>query len=108
MIVASGINFIDVAGAELLVAEARRRRACGGGLYFYRMKDEVHALLARGGYLEELGAGNIFPVKHRIIAAIYPKLDVSICRTAHPRIFAECQHVLPNGEPRTADEEQRS
>ena len=101
VIVASGINFIDVAGAELLVAEARRRRAAGGGLYFYRMKDEVRALLARGGYLEELGADNIYSVKQRIIAAIYPKLDVEICRSSHARIFAECQQVLPNGEPRT-------
>ena len=108
VIVASGINFIDVAGAELLVAEARRRRAAGGGLYFYRMKDEVRALLDRGGYLEALGAGNIFPVKHRVIAAIYPKLDVEICRDSHARIFAECQHVLPSGEPRIPDIERRN
>lgn len=100
VIVASGINFIDVAGAELLVAEARRRRAAGGGLYFYRMKDEVRALLERGGYLEELGPENIFPVRRNVIAAIYPKLDVAICKASHARIFAECQHVLPNGEPR--------
>lgn len=100
VIVASGINFIDVAGAELLVAESRRRRAAGGGLYFYRMKDEVRALLDRGGYLEALGTENIYPVKHRVIAGIYPKLDVEICRSSHARIFVECQHVLPNGEPR--------
>ena len=99
VIVASGINFIDVAGAELLVAEARRRRSSGGGLYFYRMKDEVRALLERGGYLADLGPENIFPVKHRVIASIYPKLDVAVCRGSHARIFAECQHVLPNGEP---------
>lgn len=101
VIVASGINFIDVAGAELLAAEARRRRAAGGGLYFYRMKDEVRALLARGGYLEAIGAENVFPVKHRVIASIYPKLDVEICRQSHARIFAECQDVLPNGERRS-------
>ena len=100
VIVASGINFIDLAGAELLAAEARRRRTAGGGLYFYRMKDEVRALLERGGYLEAIGAANIFRVKERVIAAIYPKLDVEICRRSHARIFVECQHDLPNGEPR--------
>ena len=100
VIVASGINFIDVAGAELLAAEARRRRAAGGGLYFYRMKDEVRALLERGGYLHAIGAGNIFSVKERVIAAIYAKLDPEICRSSHARIFVECQDVLPNGEPR--------
>jgi len=100
VIVASGINFIDVAGAELLAAEARRRRSAGGGLYFYRMKDEVRTLLERGGYLDAIGAENIFAVKQRVIAAIYPRLDAQICRAAHARIFAECQDVLPNGEPR--------
>ena len=100
VIVASGINFIDVAGAEMLVAEARRRRAMGGGLYFYRMKDEVRALLERGGYLSEIGAENVFSVRQRVIAAIYPRLDVGICRRSHTRIFAECQDILPSGEPR--------
>jgi SulP family sulfate permease len=100
VIVASGINFIDVAGAEMLVAEAQRRRAGGGGLYFYRLKDEARALLARGGYQEALGEENIFPVKHRVVAKIYPQLDPELCRTCRLRIFAECQHVLPNGEAR--------
>lgn len=100
VVIASGINFIDVAGAEMLVAEARRRRALGGGLYFYRMKDEVRRLLERGGYLNALGPENVFPVKHKVIAAIYPRFDVEICRNCTRRIFAECQEYLPNGERR--------
>ena len=98
VIVASGINFIDVAGAEMLLAESRRRRAQGGGLYFYRVKDEVRHLLERGGYLAQLGPQNFFPVKNRVIAAIYPGLDTDICRRCKVRIFAECQEYLPNGE----------
>jgi SulP family sulfate permease len=103
VIVASGINFIDIAAAEMLAAEARRRKFRGGGLYFYRLKDEVRSLLERGGYLDTIGRENIFPVKHRVIATIYPKLSVEICRACHARIFAECQHYLPDGEPREAD-----
>ena len=49
LIAASGINFVDMAGAEMLVQEARRRRRIGGGLYFYRMKDAVSAFLRHGG-----------------------------------------------------------
>ena len=41
LIVASGINFVDISGAEMLAREARRRRKMGGGLYFYFMKDAV-------------------------------------------------------------------
>jgi SulP family sulfate permease len=100
LIVASGINFIDLAGAEMLAREARRRRNMGGGLYFYRLKDAPRALLEKGGYLADIGWENIFPVKTRAIASIYPRLDSAICRTCRARIFQECRTRLPNGEPR--------
>jgi SulP family sulfate permease len=99
LLVATGINFIDVAGAELLAQEARRRRELGGGLYFYRAKDAVQAVLKRGGYLEDIGAQNLIPVKTRAIGAIYPRLDADICRRCTLRIFRECNIRLPNGQP---------
>jgi len=104
VVAASGINFIDVAGAEMLVTEAQRRRAAGGGLYFYRLKDEVYDLLVRGGYVQAIGQENLFAVKHRVIANIYPKLDTGICRDCQRRIFSECQQYLPNGERRSPDD----
>ncbi|MBI4203706.1 MAG: SulP family inorganic anion transporter [Betaproteobacteria bacterium] len=100
LIVASGINFIDIAGAEMLAQEARRRRRMGGGLYFYRLKDTPRALLEKGSYLTAVGWENIFPVKTRAIASIYPKLDSDICRTCRARIFHECRAALPNGQLR--------
>ncbi|HKA39671.1 MAG TPA: SulP family inorganic anion transporter [Burkholderiales bacterium] len=99
LIVASGINFIDIAGAEMLAREAARRTQMGGGLYFYRLKDAPRALLERGGYLEIIGRGNLFPVKVRAVGEIYRKLDVEICRRCAARIFRECHERLPNGEP---------
>ena len=100
LIVASGINFVDMAGAEMLAQEAHRRRVLGGGLYFYRVKDAVRALLARGGYLAAIGTHNLFPVKTRAVAAIYPQLDAQICRDCKARIFRECHASLPGGERR--------
>jgi SulP family sulfate permease len=99
LIVASGVNFIDVAGAEMLAQEARRRRQMGGGLYFYRLKDAARAVLSRGGYLDDIGSDNIFPVKTRAVSAIYARLDPDICRDCPVRIFRECHQALPNGEP---------
>jgi len=99
LIVASGINFVDLAGAEMLAREARRRRGIGGGLYFYRVKDAVRELLARSGSLGEIGEENLFPVKSRPVAEIYRKLDSGICRSCRARIFRECHIALPNGEP---------
>jgi SulP family sulfate permease len=96
----TGVNFVDVAGAEMLAMEAKRRRRLGGGLYLYRVNDEVMSLLARGGYLEDIGKENIFPVRSRAVGFIYPKLDTEICRTCERQIFRECKTSLPNGEPR--------
>jgi SulP family sulfate permease len=103
LLVAGGINFTDVAGAEMLAQEARRRRGIGGALYFYRMKDSVRDVLARGGHIADIGAENIFPVKTRPVAHIYPHLDNDICRTCHVRIFRECRSHLPDGTPRSGD-----
>ena len=100
LIVASGINFVDMAGAGMLLHEARRRRELGGGLYFYRVKDEVMRLLRHAGYAAEIGAENMFPVKTRAVSVIYRKLDSGICRDCTVRIFRECHVALPNGEPR--------
>lgn len=104
LIVSGGINFIDVAGAELLAHEAKRRRRFGGGLYFYRLKDEVMSLLRRGGYLKDIDQENMFPVKHSPIAVIYRKLDSAICRDCKLQIFRECRISLPNGEARPASD----
>jgi len=101
VIVASGINFVDLAGAEFLAHEAKRRRRSGGGLYFYRIKDEVVRLLKRGGYLDDIGGDSFFQVKRNVIAEIYPKLDNATCRECRLQIFRECRNALPDGTPRT-------
>ncbi len=100
LLAARGMNFVDVAGAETLVQESRRRRRLGGGLYFYRVQQGVRDLLAHGGYLEEIGEENLFPTKSHPVDAIYPRLDPDICRDCTARIFPQCHVALPNGEPR--------
>ncbi len=104
LLVASGINFIDVAGAEMLAQEARRRRRLGGALYFYRLKKAALDLLGKGGYLREVGEENVFPVKSHPVERIYERLDPEICRHCAARIFRQCHERLPNGEPRPTNE----
>ncbi|HSH29912.1 MAG TPA: SulP family inorganic anion transporter, partial [Thiohalobacter sp.] len=87
---ATGINFIDIAGAQLLAQEARQRRQAGGGLYLIRLKPEVRAVLERGGYLDDIGRDNLFPGKTQAINTIVGKLDPDICRNCSRRIFREC------------------
>jgi len=101
MILAGGINFIDVAGAEMLEQEARRRRNMGGGLYFYRCKDSVYKFLRKADKLDDIGTGGFFPAMSNWIKPVYATLDPDICRNCTARIFSECHVKLPNGEPRT-------
>lgn len=100
MIVASGINFVDVAGAEMLAQEARRRRKLGGGLYFYRCKDAVYDFLRKADKLDDIGKGGFFPAQSNWIHPIYDTLDPEICRPCSARIFRVCHQYLPGGEPR--------
>jgi SulP family sulfate permease len=100
MIVASGMSFVDSAGAELLAQEARRRRKLGGGLYFYRCKDKIYQFLKKSGKLDDIGVGGFFPAMSNWIKPVYSTLDPEICRTCKFRIFSECQTYLPNGEAR--------
>ena len=100
LLAARGMNFIDIAGAELLAQEARRRQKLGGGLYLYRTQPAVRELLERGHHLEEIGEENLFETKTHPIDSIYPTLDSEICRSCTARIFSQCHVALPNGEPR--------
>ncbi|HQT29762.1 MAG TPA: SulP family inorganic anion transporter [Thiobacillus sp.] len=102
VIMASGINFVDLAGAEFLAEAARQRRKIGGKLYFYRMKDSIHETLKRGHFMDDIGEENLFPAKIRPMSVIYANLDNEICRNCPVRAFPVCQTHLPNGEARTS------
>jgi len=91
LLVASGINFVDVAGAEFFEAEAKHRQKMGGNLYIYGAKQAVCKQLKNGGYLDVIGRENIFTSKTESLATIYNnKLDKNICASCDKRIFKEC------------------
>lgn len=90
LILAKGINFVDVAGAEWLTMEANRWKAAGGGLYVAGLKLIAQDTLIRGGFKKEIGEDRFFVSKEAAIAAIVPKLEDPICATCKFRIFQEC------------------
>ena len=100
MLLSRAVNFVDLAGAEMLTRESARRRRLGGNLYLCGVQKGFCDMLTGGGYLGEVGRENIFPNKGEAIRAIYPRLDPEVCRTCEARIFQECRERLPNGEPR--------
>ena len=93
LLLTKGIAQVDVAGAELLVSEAEDRRAIGGDLYMYRLRDTASKVFDRGGYADEIGEANIFDSKDEAISTIFERLDKNICATCENRIFLECQTV---------------
>ena len=101
LIVATGIDFVDVTGAEMLAQEARRRRKMGGGLYFYRCKDSIYNFLRKSGKLADIGEDVFFPVMSNWIKPVYATFDTEICRTCKARIFSVCHGNLPNGQARS-------
>jgi SulP family sulfate permease len=98
LILARPINFIDVAGAEMLARENRTRKGIGGGIYLHQLKDDAKEILKRGGYLDEIGADHFFEHKGEAIAGVFERLDKNICARCTKRIFNECKTV-----PRAVD-----
>ena len=95
LLMSKSINFIDVAGAELLAHEAERRKQMGGQLYFYSLRQPVHDMLERSGHIAEIGRANVFAGKHEAIAGVFARLDRSICASCRVRIFNECAALPP-------------
>lgn len=99
LLVAKGINFVDISGAEALMQEAERRRKLGGGFYLYEVKDTVCGILHKGGYIKAIGDENIFHSKTEALKTIVnERLDHAICRRCDKRIFRECQQFAPDAE----------
>jgi sulfate permease, SulP family len=93
LLIGSGINFIDMAGAEFLIQLAKEKKEVGGQLYFYDMKEGICSHFKFLEYLLDIGTDNIFTSKNEAIAEIFKRLDKSICRQCTARIFLECATV---------------
>jgi len=90
LILANGINFVDISGAEFLVQEAMRWRARGGDFYICGLKFVAQDVLISGGFRDQIGADHFFSTKKDAIPAIFKRLDPKICETCQARIFLEC------------------
>ncbi len=95
LLVCRNVNFIDIAGAEALVHEARKRRWDGGRLYLYGLRQPVDQVLKNSGLLAEIGDEQIFRSKQDAIGTIFGRLDRSTCARCRARIFEECASLPP-------------
>jgi len=91
LIIGCGINFIDVAGAELLAREALRRRMQRGDLYLCELQPQVMNILKQGGYMHTIGEQNIFPTQKDAVAKLIVQDDNLVCRFCRNPSFKECR-----------------
>jgi sulfate permease, SulP family len=89
------MNFVDVAGAELLAREARRRRARGGGLYFHGLRESAWKMLHGPAFGAQFPREESFASRSEAIADIFRRLDPDICARCTARIFRECAGAKP-------------
>ena len=99
LVMAKSVNFVDVAGAELLAREAERRLKMGGQLYFYSLRQPVRNILERTGLIETIGRDHVFSGRHEAIGGVFARLDRSICARCRARIFTECAALPPATRP---------
>lgn len=91
LIIGSGINFVDLAGLEMLVRESKRYREMGGHLFMFDIKGQVCGMFKQSGYIDSIGRDHMFSSKRVAIAAILSQyLDFEQCRHCPAPIFQEC------------------
>ncbi len=91
LLVASRVNYIDMAGGEMLAREAQRLQSLGGGLYICGLKADLWQFFAESGFLKIIGAKYFYANKAQAINAIQKQLDDEVCTRCDKRIFKECQ-----------------
>ena len=90
LIVASGVNFIDLAGIEALLIENKRLKAQNGSLYFVAVKSKAFEFMEKVNFVNEIGRDNFFDSKAEAINVLYDRLDKSKCEKCQALVFKEC------------------
>ena len=101
LVVGTGVNFIDMTGAEMIEQESDRLQQKGGGLYFAELKPKVNNFIHRGHFDEHIGAQYFFEKKkHAINKITTVALDHVKCQSCQFRVFDECElPPLKGGQP---------
>ena len=70
LLVATAVNFVDIAGAELIAQIAREMRDAGGALYLSGLKPQVRDVLERAGVLDTIGRDRLFETSSEALRGI--------------------------------------
>ena len=90
LVIGKGINFVDVAGAEMLIQETNRLEQRGGDLMLSSFKGTVIDELDKTGYLDKLGRERFYESPQHALCTGIAKLNTARCQSCTARIFSEC------------------
>jgi SulP family sulfate permease len=101
VLVLKGVGDIDFTGGEVIVEEARRRRAMGGSLSIVTRYAPLMKRLTKLGVIARLDEGAVYPRKGDAIEGVTARLSDEVCSRCVARIFREC--ALKPGAPQAAE-----
>jgi SulP family sulfate permease len=93
ILVASGVNFIDVTGCQMVFQQETALEKEGRKLYLCSLKQEVLDTLRLCGCMQGLGKDEVFPDKSEAVRGVLKKIDYSICCRCEARVFEECESI---------------
>jgi len=93
ILVASGVNFIDVTGCQMVFQQETSLGKEGRRLYLCSLKPEVLDTLRLCGCMQGLGKDSVFDTKAEAIREVLKNIDYSICCRCQVRVFKECESI---------------
>jgi sulfate permease, SulP family len=94
LVLANGINYIDLDGAAWLANEANAWRERGGAMYISGLKIIAQDVLKDGGFVPMIGESYFYASKMDAIGAIYKHLDFETCQKCTIRALNECKNDM--------------
>jgi sulfate permease, SulP family len=92
LIIGSGINFIDLSGAEMLRHEAERRKSTGGHLFLFDIKEQLCQMFRQSGIITQIGKDHVFQSKKVAVETILSQYhNLEQCNVCPHRVFLECE-----------------
>jgi len=99
LLLGNAMNFIDLAGAELLEQEGDRLKKEGGGLYLSNFKTRTAAEAHKLGLMEHL---EYYEHKSEAIQTVFLRVDRERCARCSARVFWECESIPKASETANA------
>ncbi len=90
LLVAKGVNHIDLAGAQMLDTEIRRLERDGRRVLISSLKGYVRDELQKMGQLEKIGPQHFIETTGEALELMLGRVDQTICSRCTKRVFGEC------------------